>query len=49
MADIDSNIALLAKDKLLSDDILISNTAIEIARVLNLEGNNKTLGLKSYK
>ena len=46
MSDIDTNIALLAKDKLLSDDILISNTAIEIARVLNLEGNNKTLGLK---
>ena len=35
-----------ARDRVLADDMLISSASMQIARALNLEGNNRTLGSK---
>lgn len=35
-----------AKDAVQAEDALISEAAVSIARALNLEGNNQTLGAK---
>ena len=35
-----------AKDAVQGEEALISQTAVDIARALNLEGNNQTLGAK---
>ena len=45
MAD-DGGLSRRAKEITVNDDMLIGHAAIEVARALNLEGNNKTLGMK---
>jgi hypothetical protein len=45
MAD-DGGLSRRAKEITVNDDMLIGHAATEVARALNLEGNNKTLGMK---
>ena len=42
----DGTLSRRAKDLVLSEDVLIATAATAVARALNLEGNNKTLGMK---